>query len=988
MLPPATRLGAYEIVRPLGAGGLGEVYRARDLRLGRDIALKLLPESLAGDPDRLVRFEREARIVAGLNHPNIVTLHSVEDVDGTRFLTMELVDGQSLTELVTPGGLPLERVLDVAIPIADALTIAHDKQIVHRDLKPANVMVTHDGRVKVLDFGLAKQTTTTPADTQGLTDAGARSTTGMVAGTIPYMAPEQIRGDPVDARTDLFSFGVLLYELLAGQRPFTGPNPLALSAAILTVRPVPLTDIRPDLPADADRLVSRCLEKDPQRRPQTASDAADALRRIRSGVHAGARDGPAPRAHARGNVPLPLDSFIAREQELAAVVGMLAEVPLVTLTGVGGTGKTRLAIEAAHRFSASVPDGAWWIDLAPVPNAEAVPNVAGDVLGIVQQPGKTLTHTIADTLRHRSLLLVLDNCEHVLDATAALVTSIIRQCAGVRILATSREAIEVAGERVLRLQSLTDGEGAQLLRDRATAAGVTGELDMETLARLSHRLDGIPLAIELAAARCTTMSPAEIERRLDHRFELLRGTRRGRMERHQTLRHMVAWSYELLPTRDQRVFDRLSAFAGGFTLEAARAVAASDDCDELEVEDAIASLVTRSMALAADSEGATRYRLLETLRQFGEERLLASGEAAETRARHIRYFADFMTRVWTGMWSANASPWLRAVGREFENLRVAVYAAIDAGDRESLAALLKPHIFWAWHSLRYEVGDWAAAALRVAPEPAYARAIAVHLRLHGGMAAEARELAATLVDSGDTGDPDADVISAMGQVAAALASGTPTMSAWMRRAVSAGERTGNEALSTLLHSMQVVFKVMAGEMEEARRIATDAFQRATALGNPITLCEATFFMGSAHADVDPKKALEYFDRVTGIAEQEGLPFHLGIAATEAAAASARVEDTGLSGTRLSRALRTFIHSGDRGQLWNSAHHLVYFLIRTGRSDEALRIWKELGNRRAYVAQHHRDELIRLIGEPGEGRLPDDELTARILEVVDVLDGKG
>src|SRR5688572_26194424 len=169
LLTPATRLGTYEIVSPLGAGGMGEVYRARDVRLGRDVALKVLPETFARDADHLARFEREARTVAGLNHPNIVTLHSVEDADGIRFLTMELVEGQNLADLVTPGGLPLDRVLDMAIPIADALTAAHERGVVHRDLKPANVMMTREGRVKVLDFGLAKPAVATQADTLGPT---------------------------------------------------------------------------------------------------------------------------------------------------------------------------------------------------------------------------------------------------------------------------------------------------------------------------------------------------------------------------------------------------------------------------------------------------------------------------------------------------------------------------------------------------------------------------------------------------------------------------------------------------------------------------------------------------------------------------------------------------------------------------------------------------------------------------------------------------
>ena len=281
-LTPGTRLGTYEIVGPLGAGGMGEVYRARDLRLGREVAVKVLPVEVASSADRLARFEREARTVAGLNHPNIVMLHSVEDEDGIHFLTMELVEGQSLADLVTPGGLPLARVLDLGVAIADALAAAHEKGVVHRDLKPANVMVTREGRVKVLDFGLAKPAAAAmPAGTQAPTAGAPPSETGTVAGTVPYMAPEQVRGEPVDARTDLFAFGTLLYELLAGRRPFAGATAMAVGAAILKDTPEPLARVRAELPGDLERIVHRCLEKNPRQRVQSALELSNELRRLR-----------------------------------------------------------------------------------------------------------------------------------------------------------------------------------------------------------------------------------------------------------------------------------------------------------------------------------------------------------------------------------------------------------------------------------------------------------------------------------------------------------------------------------------------------------------------------------------------------------------------------------------------------------------------------------------------------------------------------------
>src|SRR5258705_9432797 len=226
--PTGPRLGSYEIVGPLGAGGMGEVYRAKDLRLGRNVAFKVLPQAVGSSPSRLARFEREARTVAALNHPNIVTLFSVEDLDGIRFLTMELVEGQTLAHLVAPGGLALPRLFEIAIPLADALVAAHERGVIHRDLKPGNVMITREGRVKVLDFGLAKvdsDPVTLPASEwstmEPVTDAPI-SREGRIVGTVPYMAPEQVRGETVDARSDIFALGIILYELATGRRPFLG----------------------------------------------------------------------------------------------------------------------------------------------------------------------------------------------------------------------------------------------------------------------------------------------------------------------------------------------------------------------------------------------------------------------------------------------------------------------------------------------------------------------------------------------------------------------------------------------------------------------------------------------------------------------------------------------------------------------------------------------------------------------------------------------
>ena len=255
---------------------MGEVYRATDAKLGREVALKILPADMARDQERLARFQREARTVAALNHPNIITLFSVEEDEGVHFLTMELVEGQPLERLIPAGGLPLERIVEIACALAEALAAAHERGILHRDLKPANVMVTNEGRVKVLDFGLAKDVQAESANGATLTSAG-QTQAGMVMGTPAYMSPEQVSARTLDHRTDIFSLGVVLYEMATGRRPFEGTSSAELMSAILRDTPSYVSDVRADLPADLARIIRRCLEKDPRQRIQTAREVGKEL---------------------------------------------------------------------------------------------------------------------------------------------------------------------------------------------------------------------------------------------------------------------------------------------------------------------------------------------------------------------------------------------------------------------------------------------------------------------------------------------------------------------------------------------------------------------------------------------------------------------------------------------------------------------------------------------------------------------------------------
>ncbi|MDO8677287.1 MAG: protein kinase [Acidobacteriota bacterium] len=295
------RIGPYTIVAKLGEGGMGEVYRAHDARLGRDVALKILPEAMATDPDGRARFEREARAVAALNHPHIVTIYTTEEAGGVRFLTMELIEGRTLDQIIPDGGLPLTQFFEIAAALADALHAAHQKHITHRDLKPSNIMVTDDGRVKVLDFGLASANKTPGTDLTVDVTRPALTKVGTILGTMPYMSPEQIEAKPIDHRSDLFSLGVVLYEMATGQRPFSGDSSPALMSSILRDHPEGMNERRHDIPEGAGRLIARCLEKSPRDRVQSAHDVLAEIRAVRRAWESGVSPPPpkAGRATAR-----------------------------------------------------------------------------------------------------------------------------------------------------------------------------------------------------------------------------------------------------------------------------------------------------------------------------------------------------------------------------------------------------------------------------------------------------------------------------------------------------------------------------------------------------------------------------------------------------------------------------------------------------------------------------------------------------------------
>ena len=409
---PAT-LGHYRIVRPIGAGGMGEVFLAEDGKLGRNVALKVLAHALAADPERRGRFEREARAVAALNHPNIITIYSVEDLDGLLFQTMELVEGKTLTELIPPHGMSLEQLLHVGIPLADAVGAAHQRGITHRDLKPANVMVTDEGRVKVLDFGLAKLQEESPVD--GLTVAATVSAPltieGRILGTVAYMSPEQAQGKAVDARSDVFSLGILLFEMATGERPFKGDTNVSVLSAILKDTPASVTDLRQDLPRDVGRILRRCLAKDPEDRYQTAKDLRNDLRSLKGDLdtdtaervqtssrvsQTAALPSPAPRTWSAALFAVAAVAVLAVaggwwyvRRSAPGAPSAFANIIVRRLTNSGAASLAAISPDGryvVHVDGSSDKPGLWMRQVSTASSVQIVPPMAGDYLGLAFSP--------------------------------------------------------------------------------------------------------------------------------------------------------------------------------------------------------------------------------------------------------------------------------------------------------------------------------------------------------------------------------------------------------------------------------------------------------------------------------------------------------------------------------------------------------------------------------------------------------------------------
>jgi non-specific serine/threonine protein kinase len=682
---------------------MGNVYRAGDAQTGDTVAVKALKsEVVSGDPHLVERFIREGQALHQLNHPNIVKMLAAAEEDGQHYLVMEYVQGGSLRDLLEKQPqLPITQVVEIALDLADALTRAHRLNIIHRDLKPANVMLATDGSVRLTDFGLAHFKSQI-----NLTTAGA------VLGTPAYMSPEITMGEPASEGSDIWSYGVILYEMLAGERPFQRNNPAALLMALLT-DPVPdLTSRRSDVPEALLDLVYRMLDKNPGSRipsvrlvgleleallksdgisPPAVSGRVRPTSREPS-ISAFASPTP-PASEPRHNLPVQTTPFVGRERELSEVANVLNEAgcQLVTLLGPGGVGKSRLSIEAASRQFELYADGVYFVPLAPLTSADSIVVTTGEAIHFSFVHPRDPVEQLLDYLRDKQMLLVMDNFEHLL-AGASLITAIIQVAAGVKVIATSRVRLSLQAECLYEVGEMSfpngtddiafeDFEAIQLFLTYARRAQPGYELglkDQPAVAHICQLVDGMPLGIELAAAWVRMLPLAEIATELEGDLDLLETTMQDVPERQRSMRAAFDYSWNLLSAAEQDTFKKLSVFRGGFSRDAARHITGASLM-------ALMGLIDKSL-LRRTPGG--RFEIHELTRQYGAEKLAAHPQQKQAvQDLHCDYYAtmlelqeQFLTRG--GRSDEDVQDHIKS---EIENIRKSWNWAIIRGKTEALS---------------------------------------------------------------------------------------------------------------------------------------------------------------------------------------------------------------------------------------------------------------------------------------------------------------
>lgn len=724
----------YEVHELIGAGGMAQVYRATDLQTGIPVAVKMLRGDVIGDdPHVLERFNREADALRQLSHPNIVKVLDAVEEDNAHSIIMEYVGGGSLYRLLKQQPqMPVNRVLEISLELADALTRAHHLKIIHRDIKPANVLLAEDGTPRLTDFGVA------------YFGAKDRLTgTDIMLGTLNYLPPEALNGGDLDTRGDIWAFGVMLFEMLAGERPFLGGLVAQIFAAILTQPTPDLEALRPDAPTPLIDLIYRMLEKDLNQRIPSVRLVGAQLEAILLGRNADLSHVVSPgggnhlvfepvtpippsTSHRKDNLIAQVTPFVGREPELAELAKLLHDpkIRLVTILAPGGMGKTRLSLEVARQATKTLTfpfeDGVYFVPLAPLTSPDNIVPAVANAINLQFYPGSEPKTQLLDYLREKHLLLVLDNFEHLMPG-AAIVTDLLG-AAGVKMIVTSRERLNLSGETVFNLdgmnfptwetpQDALQYSAVKLFMQSAQRVRPDFELqptDLADVAHICHLVRGMPLAILLAAAWVETLLIPEIAAEIEKNLDFLETEMRDVPSRQRSIRAVFDYSWNQLTPEERQVFKRLSFFRGGFTREATETVA------EAGLRQ-LTALVSKSLLRRNPDSG--RYEIHELLRQYAEEQLSQSVEEMDDiRAAHSHYYAQLLEDLWPRLQDRRQFAAFDVIKLEFDNICLAWETMVSNRAASDIARSVNSLVHCLMNYSRYheivDLLDPALAALR------------------------------------------------------------------------------------------------------------------------------------------------------------------------------------------------------------------------------------------------------------------------------------